>query len=121
MDKVGDTTDLERRLDEWAQNEEMINQHFLPHGEDCRQAACALQRQRETIAELRRDAERYRWLRDEWIINGKEGPRFDELDGLDQFGRGHVDDIVDAAIDEMKTAQDAARSAEPHPRSEGKT
>lgn len=54
---------------------------------------------RERVAGMEKDAARYQWLRDEWIINGKQGPRFDELDGLDAFGSGHVDDIVDAAID----------------------
>lgn len=31
--------ELAERLESWAQNEEMIDQHFLKHGKDCLKAA----------------------------------------------------------------------------------
>jgi len=39
------TDDLERAaqaLEDWAQNEEMIDGHFLQHGRDCNEAAAML-------------------------------------------------------------------------------
>jgi predicted Zn-ribbon and HTH transcriptional regulator len=33
---------LMRRLREWAQNEEMIDQHFTRHGKDCNEASDAI-------------------------------------------------------------------------------
>jgi len=39
--------DLATRLESWSQNEEMINQHFTEHGEDCKEAATELRRLQE--------------------------------------------------------------------------
>jgi hypothetical protein len=35
-------SELVDELESWAQNEEMIDSYFLPHGEDCKAAAAAL-------------------------------------------------------------------------------
>ena len=50
----------------------------------------------ERARSLRADAERYAWLRDEWLIAGRvEFPQIPEVDPLLP---GHVDDAIDAAM-----------------------
>ena len=38
---------IAERLRSWAQNEEMIDQHFLDHGRDCNEAADEIERLRK--------------------------------------------------------------------------
>ena len=43
--------DLIARLESWAQNEEMIDSHFLQHGRDCNEAAARIKEADELLRE----------------------------------------------------------------------
>jgi hypothetical protein len=76
--------------------------HGHPLAEEAQQAAAELRRLTAEVEALRKDAERYRWLRDEaWGGNNKRGPH------LVEFKPGHTpsfftelaEQAADAAID----------------------
>lgn len=46
---------LSERLRWWAQNEEMIDGHFLSHGKECNEAADTMERLERELAEARKD------------------------------------------------------------------
>jgi hypothetical protein len=59
---------LVERLYEWAQNEEMIDQYYTAHGEDCVKAAGLIKRFERELAALRQ------WLAEaRYILRGGEG------------------------------------------------
>lgn len=43
---------LKERLQYWAQNEEMIDQHFTAHGRDCNEAADEIERLQSQVSQL---------------------------------------------------------------------
>jgi len=52
-----ETQPLTERLRSWAQNEEMIDAHYLQHGRDCNEAANALDRARAEFRQMLLSAE----------------------------------------------------------------
>lgn len=48
---VPETDALEKRMLEWAQNEEMVDQHFTQHGRDCCEVCSAIRNLRRALDE----------------------------------------------------------------------